>query len=278
MLVRRELAGVSFLCNSESWSGTPRVLLHGIGSNAESFAALMACLAPEQSLLAWDAPGYGCSQPLGTECPTASDYADALVQLLDRLGVGTCELLGHSLGAIVAGRLAALHPRRVSRLVLVSPALGYGTKQGAPLAPQVAQRLDALKQEGAAAFAKARATRLVYRHDERLAVLAAVEAAMSRVTLAGYSGAAHLLSTADLVGEASAIEARTLILVGAEDEVTPVSNCRRLHDALVAARPSAGHRFHVVPDAGHAVCQERPDVVAKLFEATVPTMANTGGR
>ena len=87
-----------------------------------------------------------------------------------------------------------------------------------------------------------------------------------------------MLSCADLVGEAGTIEARTLILVGAEDEVTPVSNCRRLHDALAAARPSAGHRFHVVPAAGHAVCQERPDAVAKLIEATVPTMPNTGDR
>ncbi len=266
---RREASGGISLLRAGGASGRPLVLLHGIGSNSQSFAAMMTLMAPSRPLLAWDAPGYGASTPLSSEWPPADDYAAALLGVLDRLGIGTIDLLGHSMGALVAGRFARNLPKRVARLILASPALGYATKPGEPLAPPAAARLDAMIAEGASRFAATRGPRLVHAsHDPVL--VAGVVKGMSEVKLPGYAHASRMLSCADLVGEAGHIGMPTLVLVGVEDTVTPPANCRRLYDAIAAASPSLGHRFETIPEAGHAVPQEKPEAVAELVAAFAP--------
>ena len=69
--------GFSYLAR-DGGAGTPIVLLHGIGSNAQSFVPLMQALDGRYPTLAWDAPGYGDSQPLTVDWPDASDYAAAV--------------------------------------------------------------------------------------------------------------------------------------------------------------------------------------------------------
>ncbi len=54
------------------------VLLHGIGSNALSFESLIKELPDSWRLIAWNAPGYGDSNPLKPDWPIAEDYALAL--------------------------------------------------------------------------------------------------------------------------------------------------------------------------------------------------------
>jgi len=266
---RRETSGGISLLRAGEASGRPLVLLHGIGSNAQSFAAMMAAMAASRPLLAWDAPGYGASTPLTVEWPSADDYAAALLGLLDRLGIGTIDLLGHSMGALVAGRFARNNSKRVARLILASPALGYATKPGEPLAPPAAARLDAMISEGAECFAATRGPRLVYAtHDPRL--VAGVVKGMSEVKLPGYAQASRMLSCADLFGDAAHLALPVLVLVGAGDTVTPPANCRRIYDAVAASSPSLCRRFETIPEAGHAVPQERPQAVADLVAAFAP--------
>jgi pimeloyl-ACP methyl ester carboxylesterase len=262
-LERRTMCGVSFV-ETNAGSGLPLVMLHGIGSNAASFVPLMRSLASTRRMLAWDAPGYGASVPLDGDWPMAADYARKLADVLDALGHARIDLIGHSLGALVAGSFAALFPERVARLILISPALGYSTKPGEPLAPGAAGRLDAMLSEGASGFAATRGPRLVYRPESRPEVAAAVTAAMAEVKMPGYRQASRMLSCGDLVAEAQRIAILTRVIVGAHDQITPPPNCRRLYDALVDATPLLGHRFDLVADAGHAVCQERPDEIARL--------------
>ena len=268
---RMTSGGISFL-RAGGERGRPLVLLHGIGSNAQSFAGMMKLLAPSRPLLAWDAPGYGGSDPLSDDWPSCDDYAAALAGLLDRLDTGEIDLLGHSMGALVAGRFARNYPKRVARLILASPALGYGTKPREPLAPPAASRLDAMISEGAERFAATRGPRLVHATDDARLVAGVVKG-MSEVTLPGYAQASRMLSCADLVAEASHLPMQVLVLVGNEDQVTPPANCRRLYDALAAAHPALGHRFETIASAGHAVPQERPQAVADLVSAFAPAIS-----
>ena len=62
-IVERSAAGLCYLARDGD-AGMPVVLLHGIGSNAQSFAPLMRSFEDRYSMLAWDAPGYGGSAPL----------------------------------------------------------------------------------------------------------------------------------------------------------------------------------------------------------------------
>jgi len=104
-------------------AGPRLVLLHGLSSTGavwrpvtDDLAARgLACVVP-------DLLGYGDSLRIGTRF-TASDQADAVLQLMDRHGLDRVVLVGHSYGCVVAGTIVEHAPERVARLVLVNPPL-----------------------------------------------------------------------------------------------------------------------------------------------------------
>lgn len=86
-------------------TGEPLLLLHGIGTTHDDFAALRPALEAEYEVLAVDLPGHGNSAAL-TERPTVRAVADVIEADLDALGVGRVHVLGDSLGARIAIELA----------------------------------------------------------------------------------------------------------------------------------------------------------------------------
>jgi pimeloyl-ACP methyl ester carboxylesterase len=258
-LHRAEAAGICYL--RRSGTGRPLVLLHGIGSDAETWLPLIAALPATTDVIAWDAPGYGPSIPLATATPTPTGYADALARLLDALGIeDRIALAGHSLGCLFAARFAVTYPARIATLALLSPALGYATQPGTPLPPNVQARIDDLRALGPTEFAAKRAPRLVHRPGDKPAVLAGVRRAMAAVRFPGYAQAVHALGTGTLLADAATIAAPTLVAIGAQDIITPPANADAVHAAL--PNPTA---LHLIDDAGHALPQEAPARVAELL-------------
>jgi pimeloyl-ACP methyl ester carboxylesterase len=235
-------------------TGPSLVLLHGIGSNADSWRALVAALPADADIVAWWAPGYGGSVPVSPARPAPEDYAARLAMVLDELNLHRVILAGHSLGCLFTGAFALMHPARVAALALLSPALGYGVAPGAALPPKVQARIDDLAALGPEAFAAQRAGRLV--HDA--VALPAVRAAMAQVNLAGYAQAVRALGAGDLLRDAPRLPP-ALVACGEQDAVTPPDNARALHAALPAGM------LHIVPGAGHALPQEKPQAVAALL-------------
>jgi pimeloyl-ACP methyl ester carboxylesterase len=236
------------------------VLLHGIGSNSASFAALLDALPQGIDAVAWDAPGYGQSTPLDDASPSPRHYADALATFLDALSLPIVALAGHSLGALFAASFARHYPDRVSALALISPALGYGVRPGAALPAGVQSRINEILELGPPAFAKKRASRLVGNPQARPEIVAAVEQMMGSVHLSGYLQAVHALGAGQLLSDAASISAPTTVAVGALDQITPPNNARSAHAAL--ANPVD---FHEVPGAGHALPQEEPIALAHIL-------------
>lgn len=243
-------------------TGPALVLLHGIGSNADSFGPLLPLLPADWRVIAWNAPGYGASEPLAADWPTAADYADALAAFLDRLGLGRVVLAGHSLGALIGAAFAAARPDRVERLLLASPALGHGVVPGAALSDAAQSRIDDLARLGPAGFARARAPRLVYRAGENPKLVAAVEAGMARVSSPGYDQASRMLASGRLLDDARRLAVPTDVVVGEEDVVTPPAGARALHAAIPA--PVRG-RLVEVPAAGHALYTQAPFAFAQAL-------------
>lgn len=96
--------------------GPTVVLLHALGEQGASWDAVAATLAASFRVVVPDLRGHGASG-------RASHYSlelmrDDVVALLDRLGLGRVDLVGHSLGGAVALLVAQEHPDRVDRLVL----------------------------------------------------------------------------------------------------------------------------------------------------------------
>jgi pimeloyl-ACP methyl ester carboxylesterase len=270
-LVERSAAGISYLA-SASGEGLPVVLLHGIGSNAQSFAPLLRAFDTRHPALAWNAPGYGTSQPLAIDWPDASDYAAALNRLLAHVEISRSVLVGHSLGCLIAARFALVSPRRVAALVLISPALGHGAEKGAPLPPAVGKRIEDLDRLGPAQFAAARAPSLVADPAARPDVVQAVEQAMADVRRPGYDQAARLLAFSRLLDDAAKLDVPTTVIVGVQDRITPPANVRRAFEALPEA--SQRHAYFEIADAGHAICQEQPAEIARIISETVEHRAN----
>ncbi|WIB62374.1 alpha/beta fold hydrolase [Curtobacterium sp. MCBD17_040] len=93
------------------------VFLHGVGLEAHTFDATALLLGVPA--LAVDLPGHGRSSWRADAVYSADTVAPAVVDALDALGTPPVVLVGHSLGAIVAARVAAIAPGRVTGLVLL---------------------------------------------------------------------------------------------------------------------------------------------------------------
>lgn len=261
---RALVAGVP-IAYREGGTGDVVLLLHGIGSSAESWRAPFDILIRRWRLIAWDAPGYGGSGEAAQDHPTPADYADLAAGLLDALGIERCHLIGHSLGGLIGASMARRHGERLRSLLLTAPAGGYGAAPGQPWPKPVQSRLDDLARLGPAGMAAGRAARLCA-PGARPEVIAEVERIMAATRPRGYAQACALLGQGDIMADAPRIAVRTRVLVGADDAVTPVEKCR----AIASRIPGAG--FAVLSAVGHACYLEDPvgfaDAVADFIGAT----------
>jgi pimeloyl-ACP methyl ester carboxylesterase len=233
------------------------VLLHGISSGAASWLHTALLLAATHRVIAWDAPGYGQSTPLEEAAPVASDYARSLAELLPALDVRRCVLVGHSLGALMAcAYSASADAAAVQRLVLISPARGYGEAGQQEARARVRrERLEALRSLGVAGLAA--------RIDQRLLSAQASQAARewvrwntARLHPGGYEQAVAMLCDSELASVPPAVPVE--VHCGEADVVTTPQACAQAAQKL-------GASFQTIAGAGHASPVEQPEAVAALL-------------
>lgn len=109
-------------------SGEPVLFIHGAGiiggwDFAQAWADDFRMICPHQ-------PGWRGSEDLAPGA-TIDDYVEWNLALLDGLGIENCHVVGFSMGGWIASTLAARHPERVRRLILVAPA-GYWAQECPP--------------------------------------------------------------------------------------------------------------------------------------------------
>lgn len=122
--LHRVTAGDCVLAYRESGSGDPVLLLHS-GFVADSMATLLDQPALRgHRLVAYHRRGYGSSDPVSGPRSIAEAAEDAFT-LLDVLGVERAQVVGHSVGAVIAVEMALTEPARVGSLVVMEPLLGF---------------------------------------------------------------------------------------------------------------------------------------------------------
>jgi pimeloyl-ACP methyl ester carboxylesterase len=109
-------------------TGEEVVLLHGWGGSVRSFRPIFNRLSITNRVYAIDLPGFGRSDPPSPEWST-SEYARVVIEIMDNLGLAKPHILGHSFGGRIALYLAAFHPKRLGKLILVDSA-GIKSKKG----------------------------------------------------------------------------------------------------------------------------------------------------
>lgn len=239
------------------------VLLHGIGSGAASWlpcALELGRSVPGARIIAWNAPGYGQSTMLAAARPDARAYALRLRMLVQALGIGRFTLVGHSLGALMAAAYAAGRPGALEKLLLLSPARGYGVQARLAQGAQVTrERLSTLGELGIHGMATQRSARL-------LSAAASssqrdwVRWNMAQLNPAGYTQAVHLLCGDAIENYAQPAAPRLpgKVWCGAADAVTTPDDSRAV--ARLYKLP-----FGLIPAAGHACYVEQPEAAARAI-------------
>ena len=226
--------------------GPPVVLLHGIGGAAPLWEATARGVAGRR-VLAWNQPGYG-GTPL-IDPLTFPALADALADALPSPAV---DLVGHSMGGMIAMEFAIRHPSRLRRLVLYATTPAFGARDPAFAEAFMAARLGPLDAGRSMAECAAALAGGMCGPGADPGAEAAAIAAMAGVPAATYRATLACLATFDRRAEIAGIAAPTLCLAGSEDSVAPARTMQR----MAAAIPGA--RFAVIEGGGHLMHLERP--------------------
>ncbi|MGB0630613.1 MAG: alpha/beta fold hydrolase [Alphaproteobacteria bacterium] len=251
------LGAVSYL---EAGEGAPLVLLHGIGSGAASWTAQLDAFADRYRVIAWNAPGYGASDRIGPDVPAATDYAAHLSGLLDALDLPDCNLVGHSLGAIVACGFARAFPDRVKSLMIASPAAGYGSAGRQLQEKRRTGRMSLMNELGPEGLARERHGNLLSENAPQWA-RDRVREVMSQLRPDGYRQAVELLVNGDIKSDAAEIDLPATVVVGGADTVTPPEGCKAVADCFATST------FEILPGLGHACYVEGPDLFNAALDA-----------
>lgn len=278
--------------------GEPTLLVHGLGGSSVTWVEVMTGLAASGPVVAVDLPGFG-GTPVGPHDPLTMDaYVELLLQVADRLGWRRFALHGNSMGGLIATILAARHPERVTRLVLVSPALppasplrllvpARATLDG--MVPILASSLTAtaLGVVGASGLVDERRSRHLLRliftdpdgvRPELLALMAeeyaepdADGAARRRALLMAMRSIAGWWADPRRAYRAvDAVVAPTLVLGGTADALVPA---RVLRQVLARRTDWVGH---VLDDRRHALMLESPEEYVDLVDAWQHGMSAVG--
>ena len=243
------IRGLATACFVEG-DGETVVLLHGWGSNAQSFRTLASSLAANYRVVSLDFPGFG-----GSELPPndwdVNEYALFLQEALEKLKVENPRaLIGHSFGGRVAIKAVARGYIQPEKLILLDSA---GVKPGPTLRTQ-AFKLAAKAGKLATALPPLSAAR------EKLKGRLHRAAGSSDYLQAGkLKGTFLKVINEDLVPDARKISMPTLLIWGSDDKDTPLEDGKILQAAIT------GSRLERVEGAGHFSYLDQPEVVAKLI-------------
>lgn len=243
--------GVSIAAPERGSDRTPVLFLHGVGSDRGVWKPQLDHFGQQRMAVAIDYPGYGDSAPR-PGCGR-DGLARAAIQTLDALDIERAHICGLSLGGVVAIALHALAPARCASLVLADTFAVHPDGEGI-YERSVAGSADM------AAMARARVPVLVDRHADD-ALRAGLVEVMARIDPAAFREGAQAVWLADQRERAAAIDVPTLVLVGAEDRITPPA----LSEALAALIPGAS--MISIPEAGHLANIERPEAFNRPINA-----------
>lgn len=124
---------VRYLVHEADTDTRPLLICNGLGQSIEVLFPLIEELGA-RTIICFDVPGVGRSN-VNRGVRTIPDYACFALELMDRIGIRQCDILGISWGGAVAQQMAFAAPERVGKLVLaITSAGGIGSWWGTPLA------------------------------------------------------------------------------------------------------------------------------------------------
>ncbi|MBV6395882.1 MAG: 2-hydroxy-6-oxo-6-phenylhexa-2,4-dienoate hydrolase [Anaerolineales bacterium] len=247
-----------FSHGADNISRPPVVFIHGAGGTHLHWSPQTRRI-PNYRVYALDLPAHGKSAGLGSQ--HIGEYARAVINFLDALKLNAAVMIGHSMGGGIALSLALDFPKRVLGLGLigtgarlrVDPRMLESTSR-AETFPAAVQLINDLE------FGVSVSPRLKELARQR----------MSEMRPAVLHGDFLACDEFDVTNRLNEISAPTLILCGAQDQLTPPKYSEQLHTQI------QNSRLAIVPQAGHMVMLEQPELFtqsAAEFLDTIPYRA-----
>ncbi|MBV9919571.1 MAG: alpha/beta fold hydrolase [Pseudonocardia sp.] len=239
-------------------TGQPLMLITGIGATIEMSLPFEYALNrfPIQTI-SFDPPGAGLSPPL--RFPRRMPGLARIVEhLLDALGYATVDVLGVSLGGVIAQQLAHQAPERVRRLVLVATAPGVPGLGGVPGDPRAMLAMLTPRRYHDPGYFRSQA-HLIYGGDP---IVHGSEYERARFahppSWRGYLQQAWAIQGWTALPWLRTLRPPTLVLAGDDDHLIPLGNARILAQRI----PNA--RLEIIRGGGHLFVLQRATEVAQL--------------
>jgi len=238
--------------------GPTVVLLHPFPANHKVWLPAVELLAGRYRLILPDLRGHGQSG-VGAGPATMQKHATDLLRLSDACGVGKAVFAGVSIGGYVLFEFWRRHRERVSGLILCDTRAGADTDEGR------ANRLKAaedVEKQGPVPFIDSMIPKLLgdTTRTTRTDVVERARKMMLEMSVAGIAAVQRgMAARPDSVADLKTINVPTLVIVGAEDTLTPLS------EAEFMQRQIAGRRLQVIPRAGHYAVFEQHEAAGKAI-------------
>jgi 3-oxoadipate enol-lactonase len=233
------------LAYTEGGTGEALILIHGLGANAWSWRQQLEELSQAYRVVALDLRGHGNSGHRPEEAITIRAFADDIIALGKGLGLERAHVCGNSLGGMIALEIWVRCPSLMKSLILADTTAFF------PPPHMLEEFLRLFDQMDMAAWAQFMAPRLLRQgapaglQEEVVQMITATNRAVYRQGLAA-------VFLADYRWTLPTIDIPTLILVGQEDQATPVGYARYLESQIRDAK------LQVVPKAAHLPHRENP--------------------
>ena len=250
----------------ERGSGTPLVLMHGLGGSTELWRHVAGPLAEDFRVVMYDLRGSGRSAvPPGPY--SMDDLLADLDGVIESLKLGRVLLMGHSMSGALVLAYAAAYPDKVLG------AVGVGAPSEIPDAGRdgMRSRAETVEAQGMGAVAETVATNGMapsFREAHPHAFQAFIRLLESNDP-AGYGAQCRVVADLDVTAELGRISAPVLLLAGDKDAVAPPAASEK----TAAAIPRA--RYVQVEDCAHILPWEKPEA---LLEAARPFLLDAARR
>ena len=253
------------------WSGEgePVVHIHGGGLGHENFDRLTPLVAERYAVLDLDLRGYGASGRPEQDY-TLKVWSDDVIALMDRHEVERAHVHGTSTGGMIALQLAADHPERLQSLVLTCTAakLDYAGWLLFEVWTKIMELQYGLEDPTLGMLLALQGFTRDYLDVHGPETVQAVGSTIAGACSAAvFTAACRELQRADFTDALPGITAPTLVLTGADDQMTPVDvgpsgiGSRRLAELLPHGR------LVLLPGAGHTHLFQQPEQTAEAVLA-----------
>jgi 3-oxoadipate enol-lactonase len=254
----------------EQGSGEPLLFISGLGGNLLSWSLVLPSFVERHRCIVFDNRGVGRSAvPPGPY--TIEQMAADAAALLGAIGVERADCVGVSLGSSVLQALCYRHPNAVRRAVLLSGFPSYTGVQHAWLDANLQLRAAGADQTTlfVANMPWVFTPRLLSDHEGVMKYAALALGNPYPTSVEGHAAQSAGIRSFDSRPHLGEVKAPVLIVVGAEDVLTPV------HQSIEMAQLIPNARLVVLPRGGHGMLAEYQDDVVRVARHFLDEPAGT---